>query len=454
MRDDRSYALVLGGGGAKGAYQIGAWKAFRETGIRFHAIVGASVGALNGALVAQDDFDRAVALWRNITIDKIVDLPRGLKRRSAASFAELNRAVIRNHGLHLQPLRELLRRTVDEAGIRRSGVDFGITTYEVTAMKPLAVFLEAVPEGLLADYLLASASFPAFRPTEIQGRRFFDGGLVDNVPYRMVRGRGYRRIAVVDVSGLGVNRRANVVGTETIYVKNSIEMGGVLDFDPDFIETFMELGYLDTMKVLERLDGERYFLARDRGVEERLSALLRGSAARAGILRLLSKRAPEARAELDPSIRATLPRELRERKELVVPLLECAALSLDIDRVRRYRLAELLAEVRARRERIEATAAQERKRPGRALLRLARALFRPKESLGDALAKPPYAHYLAVEAMKAGPLRAAGRLALSRLYPFLVPARILFTLLDSRSEPRPEGSSASSQAPGTSGRSP
>ena len=56
---NKEYGLVLEGGGAKGAYQIGAWKALKEAGIRIKGIAGTSVGALNGALIAMDDFEKA-----------------------------------------------------------------------------------------------------------------------------------------------------------------------------------------------------------------------------------------------------------------------------------------------------------------------------------------------------------------------------------------------------------
>ena len=51
----KEYGLVLEGGGAKGAYQIGAWKAMREAGVKIKGIAGTSVGALNGALICMDD---------------------------------------------------------------------------------------------------------------------------------------------------------------------------------------------------------------------------------------------------------------------------------------------------------------------------------------------------------------------------------------------------------------
>ena len=63
----QEWCLVLGGGGAKGAYQIGAWKALRELDFHFNCIIGTSVGSLNGALIAQNSFDEAVDLWENIS---------------------------------------------------------------------------------------------------------------------------------------------------------------------------------------------------------------------------------------------------------------------------------------------------------------------------------------------------------------------------------------------------
>ena len=56
-----SYGLVLAGGGAKGIYQIGAWKALRELDIPIQAVTGASIGSINGALLAQGDVHDALS---------------------------------------------------------------------------------------------------------------------------------------------------------------------------------------------------------------------------------------------------------------------------------------------------------------------------------------------------------------------------------------------------------
>ena len=64
----RPYGLILAGGGAKGAYQIGAWKALIELGIQIEAIAGTSIGAINGAFIAQGDFDKALTVWEEAEV--------------------------------------------------------------------------------------------------------------------------------------------------------------------------------------------------------------------------------------------------------------------------------------------------------------------------------------------------------------------------------------------------
>ncbi len=71
---NREYGLVLEGGGAKGAYQIGAWKALREEGVKIKGIAGASVGSLNGALICMDDLDRAEEIWKNIDYSQVMSV--------------------------------------------------------------------------------------------------------------------------------------------------------------------------------------------------------------------------------------------------------------------------------------------------------------------------------------------------------------------------------------------
>lgn len=75
--------LVFAGGGGKGAYQIGVWKALEEMGIaeRVEAVSGTWVGALNAALFAQGDLARAEAAWRGISASDVLHLDRKTERR-------------------------------------------------------------------------------------------------------------------------------------------------------------------------------------------------------------------------------------------------------------------------------------------------------------------------------------------------------------------------------------
>lgn len=81
-----NYGLVLAGGGCKGVYQIGVWRALREMGVSITAVVGTSVGAMNGALVALDRYDEAVTLWLDMSIEKGFALPEPLRVRTTCSM--------------------------------------------------------------------------------------------------------------------------------------------------------------------------------------------------------------------------------------------------------------------------------------------------------------------------------------------------------------------------------
>ena len=89
-------AVVLAGGGSRGAYQIGVWRAMKELGISWDIVTGASVGALNGALMVQGDYDVAQSLWENITSKEVMrdvldeeKLPSLDDRRSEEHTSEL-----------------------------------------------------------------------------------------------------------------------------------------------------------------------------------------------------------------------------------------------------------------------------------------------------------------------------------------------------------------------------
>ena len=149
MIHDIPYALVLAGGGAKGSYQIGAWKALREEGVRLNAVIGASVGALNAGLIATGSFSKAEELWNTISFDTIVDLPKtfikdGNLDLDIKNIQAFTKYLIKNKGLETRPLYRLIREHLKEEHIRKSGTDVGVVTFNVSSLKPMETTISFV----------------------------------------------------------------------------------------------------------------------------------------------------------------------------------------------------------------------------------------------------------------------------------------------------------------------
>lgn len=425
------YALVLSGGGAKGAYEIGAWKALRELNIKINAVCGASVGALNAAFVAQDAYDLGVKMWSELTIDKVIDVPAAMLNGKKFKFSLKNLSQIgdlnldfKNLGLNPEPLYKILKAEVKEDLIRRLGIDLGIVTVRAGNFQPCEIFLDDMPHGSLPDYLLASASFPAFRRAEINGKHFIDGALHDNIPHAMMKNRGYRKIIVIDISGMGVNKRPDVVGTDTIYIKTSMPLGNVLDFNPEQASKAIDIGYLDTMKVFEKNDGLKYFIHRDKATEREYSErLLRPEYMEkyAQFLKLNGRKCISDNAEA--LIREVLPKEQRSNRNLLLCLLESAAATLDVERRRAYTVPELIKAVRDKYGAVmQSGTVPSRKESESFFKRLEEtieetiSLFRSDRELSD------YCPYEYAKIMRSS--RAA-----ENLFPELLPAEIFLSLL-------------------------
>ena len=268
----KPYGLVLAGGGAKGAYQIGAWKALREMGITFNAVAGVSIGSINGALMIADEYEKALELWQTVTVDKGVnieeELPDPENLFSKKNWVTLFREFIRKKGIDASPTKDFLTQYIDEKKIREKNIPFAIVTVQMTqGVKPLELFLDDIPVGQLIDYLLASSNLPLVAGIGPEGERFLDGGVYNNVPVSVLRKSGYNRLIVVDISTIkGVSNSPDFANCEFVYIKpyNTDDIGAAFDFDSQTIEMRMEMGYLDAKKAFSKLSGKIfYFTPRD-----------------------------------------------------------------------------------------------------------------------------------------------------------------------------------------------
>jgi len=263
MRKKIQYGLALGGGGTRGAYQVGAAKALKEMGIDIISVSGTSVGAINGALIVQNEVDKLADLYRNITFNDIfkndIDIDSSKDIFDFKNMFKIAAEYIKNNGLDNTALRETLNKYLDIEKIYKSKCDFGTVAFSLTDKEEVKCFKEDIPKDEFIDRILASSCFPIFKAQKIKDEEFLDGGLADVIPINMLIERGIKNIIAVDIEGPGITRNtiSRDANIKLIYSKE--DLGGLFEFNKDTIERNMELGYLDTLKSFNELQGHIYF---------------------------------------------------------------------------------------------------------------------------------------------------------------------------------------------------
>ena len=259
-------AVVLAGGGSRGAYQIGVWRALREMGIDYQIVTGASVGALNGAMMVLGDYDAAKKLWETIQTKDVLDFDippeqadyskPGWELDVWMAFAKKAAA---SGGAGFAPLEAAIGRLVDEERLRAAGIGFGLVTVEFPSMKAAELTVEQIPKGQLKDFLLASAAcFPAMKSKQISGTRYIDGGYHDNMPVNLALSMGAEEVLAVDLHGFGKVRKPQKDDVPIRYIRSYWNLGPFLWFEPGLSRKNMALGYLDTLRAYGLAEGTAY----------------------------------------------------------------------------------------------------------------------------------------------------------------------------------------------------
>ncbi len=266
------YGLVLEGGGAKGAYHVGAFKALRELNIDIGGIAGTSIGAINGAMMVQGDYGLLEKVWCSVNSYELFDIDEkaiedlkhfNLQDVNFSYLLHQSKEILNNRGLDTSRIRELFDSYIDEDKIRNSHIDFGIVTVNLTDRKPMELMLEEIPEGKLVDFLIASANLPAFKIEEMDGKKYLDGGFYNNLPINILADRGYKDIIAVRTLAMGVLRKAKEKDLNITFIQPAESLGtmfGSLDFNKERAEEYISLGYYDTMKVFKKLRGYKYYI--------------------------------------------------------------------------------------------------------------------------------------------------------------------------------------------------
>jgi NTE family protein len=257
-------AIVLGGGGSCGSYELGAWKALAELGIDYQIAVGTSIGAINACLMAQMDLELTKSLWDTITVDQVMAEGINFEPSIRAMLNQMKsvgpflKKFINSKGADITPLIQLLDRVIDEEKLRKSEVDFGLVTVRTTPMKAIELTRSQIPEGELKHYLLASAAcFPAFPMYQIGTNRFVDGGYYDNLPISLAIKMGTEEAIAIDLDCNGTHP-SYINQPYITYIHPSWSLGSTLNFKQEMIKRNERLGYLDTMREYGKISGFRY----------------------------------------------------------------------------------------------------------------------------------------------------------------------------------------------------
>ena len=251
-------AIVLSGGGSKGAYQIGVWKALRKLHKNYNIITGTSIGAVNGILMVQKDYHKAKNLWKNIGFDDLFDIRFDDAKTEFDIYRKYAEEFISNGGMNTNKIHNFIANSYNEKRFYRSKVDYGIVTFSVSKMQPKIVLKKDSKEKLL-DYVMASsACFPAFQSIKIDNDSYVDGGYYDNLPINLAIDMGAEEIIAIDLGAIGIKKHVhnNTVKIVNIVPKNDI--GSFLIFDKSVCRKAINYGYNDTMKIFCKLDGDKY----------------------------------------------------------------------------------------------------------------------------------------------------------------------------------------------------
>lgn len=263
MKDEKEYGLVLAGGGTRGAYQVGAWKALQELNIKIKGIAGASIGALNGALFLQNDYAMVSKMYETIKINNVMKISGVDGNKNIFDLSNIFNLASnyrKQNGIDNTPLRKMIEKYIDMDKLYNSPIDFGLVTYSVKSRQPLQKFKNEIAKEEMVNYLLASSCFPIFKPQIINNEEYYDGGLYDSAPTNMLIDKGYKNIILVDIAGVGLSRKLST--NKGIYLKiirPSEDLGGTFDFNHTRIVNNIKLGYLDTMRAFNKLQGHIYY---------------------------------------------------------------------------------------------------------------------------------------------------------------------------------------------------
>lgn len=338
----KKWGLVLEGGGARGAYQVGAYFALMEMGFNFSKIVGTSIGAFNGAMFAQGDAYECFKAWKNLDFSSFVN-----ELKTAEEDQDILMKIVeklRSHDIKIPkltrspyPLFRLVDQFIDEDKLRNSDIDFGICTVNVSDLKVEKLFKKDIEKGQIKDYIIASCYLPFFKLKPLHGKIFLDGGFASPVPIEMIDDDMDIVLIRLSDSSIKNEERAKYI------IKPNKRLGSALDFDTDRADELIKNGYFDAFRTVKGLKGEDYYILPIKEEEslKYIYKILKDKVNEINnrvVRKIFEEYAPNIAAELD------MPENFKY-DELLYKLLEREAVKKKIDKYKIYTVEELMREI-------------------------------------------------------------------------------------------------------------
>lgn len=301
--------LVLSGGGAKGAYHVGVMQAITELNMPIHQIAGASIGALNGAVLASAPninvgTERLVKIWEHLPSQQAIQfnpealklglikflVSAGLKFNTPIDFVveRISKKFFSVDNLFKdQVLVELLSEYVDIQQLQTSlplyvsifkqykhnmavddlfqGLIDLLQTEVLGVENQHSEFrhIQSLPLEQQKEMILASSALPfLFKAYQNESKRYTDGGQggmiksQGNTPIQPLIDAGCKHIIVVHLDGQSLWHRHDFSDVEVIEIRPSIDMGGMkemLNFSADHVQKLMKTGYDDAKKAFVKI---------------------------------------------------------------------------------------------------------------------------------------------------------------------------------------------------------
>lgn len=255
----KKIGLVFSGGGGKGPYQVGVWRAMEELGLAkdISAVAGTSVGALNAALFAQKDLGNAEQAWLSMSPNDIlhIDVPhiiKGILKKFATAPLSLPPALatLAMHGVFSRKgLLRIITEYLNEEKVKNIGMPCYACATKLPLFSAKYFSLQQYEQNEIESILLASSAIPVVFPTEkVRGSSYLDGFIKDNTPLIPMVDEGCNIIIAIMLSRSGLLPVDDFPNVKIIPIYPQDDPGWALNFHN--IPEKMQKGYDDGMKVL------------------------------------------------------------------------------------------------------------------------------------------------------------------------------------------------------------